>query len=835
MNPVRATVRLQLHAGFTLHDAARQVPYYAALGVSHLYLSPIWRAVPGSTHGYDVVDPTVVNPELGGDAALRALASVARAHDMGLVLDIVPNHMAAHAGNRWWWDVLQHGRRSAYAHWFDIHWRAPLAQGRLLLPILDRPLEEALDDGALRIDATGPAPLLLHHDTPLPLADRGTARPDDLRGLLQAQAYRPIWWRLGDDRINYRRFFTITSLAGLQVQHDDVFDTVHRLPLSLLAEGLVDGLRVDHVDGLADPKGYLSRLRSAMDAAGSARGQRPLLWVEKILAPDEDLPATWDCDGTTGYDFMDQVSAWLHHPAGEAPLARHWREVSLRSAAFGSEELLARREVLEGGLRSEFEALLRLLLRVERRASPEDARFGRTALSRALSALLIRFPVYRTYATAAEAGDTDRRIWNDVLDGVQHGERADTLRAAHWIAGLFWDPPTDAGGGADRAALRLRFQQLSAPLNAKAVEDRAFYRHVVLLSRNEVGSRPDHFALSTRAMHTRASMRASRHPRAMLATATHDHKRGEDSRARLAVLSEHPLWWVRQTRVLERTAGRVGLRLPPPAVCQMLWQTLVGAWPATSDIDPEAFATRIVQWQVKALREGDLWSSWTDPDEAFEARLERFTRALLIHPAAAPVRGVLERSVAHVAAAGARNALAQAVLRLTLPGVPDLYQGTEGWDLSLVDPDNRRPVDYAQRRAWLQDPRPWSRLLQQWQDGAVKARLLQRLLAARRARPSLFAEGDYQPLQPDREVPLLAFLREHAGARLLVAVARHTGHQPARLGAALGDAHWHGASLAVPRGTYRNLLTGAELTSDGSPTRLRQLFNGSPVAIYSTW
>ncbi len=833
MRPVRATVRLQLHAGFTLADAARQVDYYAELGISHLYLSPIWQAVPGSTHGYDVVDPTVVNPELGGEPALRALSAVARAHGMGLVLDIVPNHMAAHADNRWWWDVLLHGQRSAYAHWFDIQWNAPLAGGRVQLPVLDRPLQDALAEGVVQVDRTGDNPTLLHHDARLPLADAGApdAAGADVHELLDAQAYRPIWWRLGDDRINYRRFFTITSLAGLQVQHDDVFEVVHRLPLALLAEGVADGLRVDHVDGLADPQAYLQRLRGAMDEACGGRDHRPLLWVEKILAPDEELPSNWACDGTTGYDFMDQVSAWLHDPAGEATLAADWHAQSARPASFAVEERLARQEVLERGLRSEFDAVLRQLLDIESNRPGVEGHFGRAALGRALTALLVRFPVYRSYATAHGCSDDDRRWWDEVLEGVVREERPDTALAAQWIAGRFWSDATDAA----RDTLRVRFQQLSAPLNAKAVEDRAFYRYGVLLSRNEVGSRPDHFALTTRALHTRALMRARRHPQAMLATATHDHKRGEDSRARLAVLSEHPQWWHRQTRTLERTAKRIGLSLPPAGVSHMLWQTLVGAWPAQGFGYAEGFAARIVQWQVKALREGDLWSSWTEPDTGFEARLETFTHDLLTHPAAAPVRRVLGQSVQHIAAAGARNALAQLALRLTLPGVPDLYQGTEGWDLSLVDPDNRRPVDYVQRRGWLADPRSWPQLLTQWQDGAVKARLLHRLLEARREQPALFRDGEYHTLHADRAVPMLAFLRSTPDARLLVAVAHHTGAQPARLGAALGDAHWRGAALSVPPGRYRNLLTGAEFTSDGSPTRLRQLFNGSPVAIYSTW
>ncbi len=833
MTRVSATARLQLHAGFTLFDAARELDYYAALGISHLYLSPIWHAVPGSTHGYDVVDPTRVNPALGGEPALRALASRARQLGMGLVLDIVPNHMAAHADNRWWWDVLRNGRNSAYAAWFDINWQAPLAEGALQLPILDRPLDAAINDGVLQIDVDDGAPVLRHHDVRLPLRGERIAAGDPvaLRELINAQAYRPLWWRLGDDRINYRRFFTISSLVGLQVHRDDVFETVHQLPLALLAEGLVDGLRVDHVDGIADPRGYLQRLRQAMNAACAGQAVPPLLWVEKILAPDEALPTAWDCDGTTGYDFMDQVSAWLHDAAGEALLLQQWQQASGSPRAFGDEDVAARREVLERGLRSEFDTVLRHLLKTERVTLAAGNRFGRAVLSRGLTALLERFPVYRTYATAVDADEQDRWRWERVLDRVSSEEPADTAMAARWIAACFWD---ETGNGRRRAALRRRFQQLSAPLNAKAVEDRAFYRYGVLLSRNEVGSRPDQFALSTRALHTRILMRAQHHPQAMLATATHDHKRGEDSRARLAVLSEQPQWWGRQIRTLERRAARVGLRLPPPAVRHLLWQTLLGAWPNGALDDARGFATRIVQWQLKALREADQYSSWTDPDTAFEARVQAFIEQLLLHPAAAPLRSCLQQSAAQVGAAGARNALAQTTLRLTLPGVPDLYQGTEGWDLSLVDPDNRREVDYTQRRAWLEDGRRWPQLLAHWHDGALKARLVQQLLTLRRAAPALFAHGDYQPLHPDRDVPMLAFQREHGGERLLVAVARHTGTQPSRQGAALADSHWAGATLTVAPGHYRNLLTGTPLVSDGTPLRLRQLFLGSPVAIYST-
>lgn len=833
MTPVRATLRLQLHAGYTLHDAAGDLDYFAQLGVSHLYLSPVGCAVPGSTHGYDGTDPTAVNPELGGDAALRALSAQARTHGMGLVLDIVPNHMATHADNRWWWDVLAHGQSSAFAHWFDINWRAPLAEGRVVLPLLDRPLPAALADGVLTEDDSGAAPRLLHHDTPLPLTNADTAEPD-LGARIAAQAYLLLWWRQGDARINYRRFFTISTLVALQVQHPDVFAAVHRLPLSLLAEGVIDGLRVDHVDGLADPQAYLQQLRSAMDAATPSHAVRPPLWVEKILAPGETLPAAWHCDGTTGYDFMDQVAALLHHGGGVQQLAGYWQHSTGQTASFADAEQRARREVLATGLRSECDALLRLLARLDRAApEPTAGPWGRALLARALTALLVHFPVYRSYATTGRCDAQDTAHWATALAGVAETDAEDTVRAARWIAACFHDP--EPAGRLRRAQphLRRRFQQLSAPLNAKAVEDRAFYRHGVLLSRNEVGSRPDHAALAAPAFHAQVQARAAQWPNAMLATATHDHKRGEDSRARLAVLSERPAWWARQVQALDRGAAQVAAPVPA-AVRWMLWQSLLGAWPLATRFDAAAFAARIGQWQVKALREGDEHSSWTDPDAAMEDAVQALIDTVLLSPAGTPLRDRLQRAAAAVAVPGARNGLAQTVLRLTVPGIPDTYQGTDGWDLSLVDPDNRRPVDTAQRRHWLADTRPWAQLLAGWQDGAVKARLIRRLLQWRAAQPALFASGDYQPRYPDRDVPLLAFTRTLGAQRLLVAVARHTAHSPLRAGLAVPDAHWRGARLPMPAGRYINLLTGAVFHADGTPQRLRCLFQGSPVAIYAT-
>jgi (1->4)-alpha-D-glucan 1-alpha-D-glucosylmutase len=460
------------------------------------------------------------------------------------------------------------------------------------------------------------------------------------------------------------------------------------------------------------------------------------------------------------------------------------------------------------------------------------AALGAPVLERAMTELLVHFPVYRSYVHGRSHAPGDRVSWAQTVEAVERSTPADTALAARQLADWFWG---DAEAPAQRRArdrLRRRIQTLSAPLNAKAVEDRAFYRHGVLLSRNEVGSDPDRFALDTAQMHACALARRERHPHALLTTATHDHKRGEDTRARLAVLSERPLWWVRQTGVLRRLAARSGMSLPPPDIEQMLWQTLVGAWPA-EPMDMSRFTARIVQWQTKALREAALYSSWADPVEAVERDVKAFVEGVLRSPRGEPIRRRLHHCVSAVAAAGARNALAQTALRLTFPGVPDLYQGTEGWDLSLVDPDNRQDVDYPLRRGWLDDTRPWSHLLQHWQDGAVKARLVQRLLDCRAQLPAYCSpRATISPFRSPRTCRCWHFPASTVRTRLLVLVARHTHRSPALFGAGLADSHCRGAALQVPPGRYRNVLTGATIDAGRRPVRLRTLLGGSPVAIY---
>ena len=857
MTTLRATVRLQLHAGFDFAAAAAQVPYYAALGISHLYLSPIAAAVPGSPHGYDGIDPTRVNPELGGEDALLALSHQARAHGLGLILDLVPNHLATHADNAWWWDVLQHGRRSRHAGWFDLDWRAPGHDGQLWLPVLDRPLAQALADGVLRLlQGENGQVQLAHHEQRFPLRPQSlpSLAPNAMAGwiaelntharqgdprllkLIERQPYRLAWWRVGNDMVNYRRFFDITSLVALRVELPTVFDAVHALPLRLAAEGHVDGVRIDHIDGLADPAAYLRRLRARLDQAGRARGLAPgtlALYVEKILAPGEALPQDWACDGTTGYDFMDQVGGVLHARGGRAPLTALWRAHSGRSGDFGQEQRQAREEILRGPLQAEFIRTVRAQMALAR-LDPATREFSPQMLARALACLLREYPVYRSYAgrdglNAIEQEQLDAALAR-ARQGLPQSSGAALEAMVRWLRD---DIGASRSQIALRRVLRRRFEQLSAPLNAKAVEDTAFYRHGVLLSRNEVGSDPDHFALTAAQFHEACRARARRHPHALLATATHDHKRGEDVRARLAVLSEQPNGWRDQLRAFDALASGLPVPAPAPGDTAMLWQTVVAAWPLTLAVDDEAgladYASRLVQWQCKALREAKLRTSWVDPHPAYEQRCSDFVEAMLCTRAGLPLRRALCRAMRHISIAGARNGLAQTCLRLTVPGVPDLYQGCEGWDLSLVDPDNRRPVDYPQRQRWLEDSRDWAALLHDWQDGAVKARLIARLLQLRAQRPALFAQGDYRPLSGGGD-RVLAFARSSGDCHLLVAVTRLSADAGTTL--AWPPRRWGAAALALPPGQYQSVLEDRSIEQRGGKVALSTLLARSPVAVW---
>ncbi|QXI30687.1 malto-oligosyltrehalose synthase [Pseudomonas vanderleydeniana] len=884
---LRATLRLQLHKGFPLDAAIEWVPYYARLGISHVYASPLLCARTGSMHGYDVVDPTRVNPELGGEPALRRLVAALREHGMGLILDIVSNHMAVGgADNPWWLDLLEWGRRSPYGEFFDIQWHSPdpLLEGQLLMPFLGSDYGTALQEGTVPLcfDPERGGFHVEHYEHRFPICPRdygqiladlpelddlaarfkalntlpdAYSRAEQLRGelasrrdshativaslhrydsreaegferlhrLLERQHYRLASWRTAGDDINWRRFFDVNELGGLRVERPAVFEATHQKIFQLISEGLVDGLRIDHVDGLADPRGYCRRLRRRVDAL--APGRHLPIYVEKILGQGEQLHRDWQVDGTTGYEFMNQLSLLQHDPCGAEPLASLWNRITERPAAFGEEARLARQQMLNGSLAGDFESVAQALLQVARdNVMSRDLTLG--AIRRALQELIVHFPVYRTYINACGRPAEDEAFFQQALAGART-----TLGEADWPVldylqqWLGGEPWRQRPAGRERKLLRhacVRFQQLTSPTAAKAVEDTAFYRSAILLSRNDVGFSSEQFSAPVTDFHQANRQRLADFPDNLLTSATHDHKRGEDSRARLAVLSECAstyAGWIAHWRELA-VALRSAADAPSAGDELMLYQTLLGSWPLGLAADDQAalrdYAERLGQWQRKALREAKLQSSWSAPNEAYEKACHDFLEALLLKPEGLVLRQALANAAAFIAPAGALNSLAQCLLRMTVPGVPDLYQGNEFWDFSLVDPDNRRPVDFAARQAALLRQDNPATLIDDWRSARIKQALIARTLAVRAEHEALFRRGDYEALTVHGEhaANVLAFSRGEGAQRAIVVVPRTA------LGLLNGDGRpwvapttWGDTRIELPFATVHDKLKGLFSTS----------------------
>lgn len=871
-----ATYRLQLHGDFTLDDAAAVVPYLGQLGVSHVYLSPFLQAAQGSTHGYDVVDPGRVNRELGGEAAWQRLCAAIKAAGMGQVLDVVPNHMAiAGDQNPWWWDVLENGPSSPYARYFDVDWESSEERwpNKVLLPVLGDHYGRVLEAGQLQLHFAGGVFTLAYHEHRFPIdpsslvallqrvyrrshaellgflaescarlprpqvtareqmerrkrdqevirrlldeacrtdadilaaveveLERINANPDALDALINRQNYRLAWWTTAAQDLGYRRFFDINDLAGLRVEYPEVFDAVHALPIQWVREGSVQGLRVDHPDGLRDPAGYFHRLRKTC----------PEAWIvaEKILEPDEQLPQDWPIAGTTGYDFLNRVQGLFVDPAGEAPMTTLYEEITGASTDFGEVVLDSKHQILREVLGSEIQRLASLFVTIcERHRRHRD--YSREGLYQALLEVAACFPVYRSYVRRdAPVTESDQRCIRSAIEAAQARDPHLDEELLQFLQALLLLRIE----GDLEAELALRFQQLTGPAMAKGVEDTAFYRFHRLVALNEVGGDPRQFGLSVEEFHQASRDALARHPNAMLASSTHDSKRSEDVRARLVLLSEIPQAWGQAVRTwMQHNARHRSARGPDPATEYLIYQTLVGAWPIDSE--------RLTAYLQKAVREAKQHTTWTQPDPDYEEAIRDFAENLLADP---EFCGMIEAFVAPLIPPGRVNSLAQTLVKCTAPGVPDIYQGTELWNLSLVDPDNRRPVDFEQRQRLLAelDTLSVDQILARADDGLPKLWVIRQALALRRRRAGAFGpEGTYEPVSGEgaRGGHALAFLR---GDSVLVLVPR--------LVLGLGG-DWQDTRLAIPRGRWRNLLSGALL--DGGNTPVADLLAPFPVAL----
>lgn len=760
--PILSTYRLQLRgessgSAFTFADAENLLDYLDDLGVTHLYLSPIMTATTGSSHGYDVTDPTTVSPELGGADGLARLSAAARARGLGLVVDIVPNHVGIDQPrqNPWWWDVLRNGRSSPYATFFDIDWDLD-QDGRIVLPVLGSD-EDAAD---LTVDGD----VLRLGDLALPIAP-GTAGGTGPE-VHDRQHYRLVGWRNGV--CGYRRFFSITSLAGLRQEDRAVFDATHAEVGRWFAEGLVDGVRIDHPDGLSDPCGYLAWLCELV-------GPSAWIVIEKILAVDEALEPTLPVGGTTGYDVLREVGGVFVDPQGAPALTALVESSGVDYRALP--DMLADLKI-----RSATDTLGSELSRL-RRSIAAAAGADHPQLPEAVAALLTHLGVYRSdYPGLVALLPT--ALAETEAAAPELGPALQVLAAA---LARDCEPAT-------------RLQQLCGAVTAKSVEDCLFYRDARLVSLNEVGGEPHRFGVGAAEFHHSAASRARLWPQTMTTLTTHDTKRGEDVRARIGVLSQVPSLWAEFVARWETRAPS-----PDPATGQFLWQNIFGVWPVNGQVTRE-LRDRLHGYAEKAIREAAWHTSWNDPDADFEDAIHRWLDTVLD----GPVAGQLTELVAQLNPHAASDALGQKLLALTVPGIPDVYQGTELWDDSLVDPDNRRPVDYAARRAALHE-------LQH-----PKIRVVTTALRVRRAHPDTFLRGEYVPVLADGDAAdhVVAFRRGSNGGDIVVAVTRWTVR--------LAETGWGNTVLPLPDGTWKDALTGA--VADG-PTSAAQLFADLPVVL----
>jgi (1->4)-alpha-D-glucan 1-alpha-D-glucosylmutase len=939
-----ATYRLQFNAAFTFEDARRIVGYLSALGVSHVYASPLLLARPGSAHGYDIVDHSRLNPEIGEPADFDRFVDELHRHGMGLVVDFVPNHMGVGPDNPWWTDVLEWGEASPYSAYFDIDWKPlePTLAGKILLPVLADHYGAVLERGELqlRFDEARGSFTVVYQNHPFPLTVRSYARIlqsaasrstelrlgalangfracfksragphqhtrrgrveelkrelaatvasnaaasatlaatvrelngiggrsesfDALHRLIEEQAYRLAYWRVAAHEINYRRFFDINDLAGLNMEQRELFEAAHALIRRLIAADKVQGLRLDHVDGLRDPKGYFERVQTLVDPSWRAeRPGRPLaastarappqpvyVVVEKILARHETLRSDWPVAGTTGYEFMSAVNGvFVDHAAERYFRRRYWHMLG-RILDFDEIRTDAKRKVMRESLTSELNVLANLFNRLakERR---ETRDYSLPALRQALEEVIVHFPVYRTYVSEKQTATAEDR--RDLEWAVGKARKAATTADSS-----IYDFVRDvlsldllekrSRGHARRDVINaaLKFQQYTGPVTAKAVEDTAFYRYMCLASLNDVGGEPDRFGISVTAFHELNRKRLREHPFSLLATATHDHKRGEDVRARLNVLSEIPReWWQRVARWTRLNAKRVrpvdDATAPSRNDEYLFYQTVVGIWPyglrgpEFEGID--RMRVRVDAYMQKAAREAKMRTSWSWPNEGYETALAAFVGGALDPKQARPFLDDLSTFVERIAPAGAVNGLAQTVLKLTCPGVPDLYQGCELWDLSLVDPDNRRPVDFETReRAILQHGEPQD-LLASWRDGRIKQYLVQHVLRFRREKPALFATGAYQAIETtgNQAHRAFAFARTLDGETLVVVVPR-LASPLLREGNGLHLTRWDDTIAVVPEAARGrrliDLFTDSEIANDTGELRLAEILGTLPVAV----
>jgi (1->4)-alpha-D-glucan 1-alpha-D-glucosylmutase len=909
-----STYRLQLNREMTFRQTRAILDYLHELGITDLYVSPISMARKGSMHGYDVIDPQQLNPEIGSADDLELVASELRERDMGLILDIVPNHMAASLENRWWLDVLARGPASPVARYFDVDWAREGTRGisrdKLLFPVLGRPYGDVLAKREIRLvvdeqhgfsvryydhmfpvsaaslrlvalwlrdaiedpEASRELAQLAGEDDPREIAERilaiappktrtrktldkliarindgshTTPRFFELDRLLELQHYRLAFWRMASEELNYRRFFDISELAGVTMESRETFEAVHKLPLELARREIITGLRIDHIDGLRDPIGYLEQLQDALP------GENFYVLIEKILGPDEPVREDFKTAGTTGYEFLNTINRLFVDASGLRQIDVAYRDITDRQFPFSNVVYRTKRLAIKRLFAGE---LIRLTARTSALAASD--RVGRdipfSDLRRAIIEISTALPVYRTYIRSSQVDPRDRALIEQAADSARAASPPGLHPAIDFVArSLVLDLSAESEPFREQwLDVIMRWQQFTGPAMAKGFEDTALYRANRLISLNDVGSEPDPEPdrIGADAFHQEAGVRRARMPATLNASTTHDTKRSEDVRARINVLSEIPVRWIRnvlQWRQINATY-RVPLgerSVPGPNEEWLLYQTLLGSWP-TDQADLASYPDRIAAYVIKAAREAKMQTSWLEPNERWEKALESFARTLASESGPPLFHRSFSRLQRDVAFWGAINSLSQLTLKSTAPGVPDFYQGTELWDLSLVDPDNRRVVDYTRRREILESIRNQEQrfgleqmcrdLLRNWKDGAVKLYATSALLHLRREHRELFERGDYRPLAAEGDLGshLVAFARHDADRRVVVIVPRLAASLVRPGVWPIGPRVWGDLTIrSGARNPLTNIFTGERVQTPRGTIRVADALNAFPVAV----
>jgi (1->4)-alpha-D-glucan 1-alpha-D-glucosylmutase len=875
-----ATYRLQFNRDFTFNQARELLDYFRELGISDVYASPLFQAGPQSTHGYDTCSFGKINPNLGSEGDFEKFAEALKAHGLGLLLDIVPNHMSATLANAWWVDVLEKGSGSPFAQFFDIDWRPndPVLRDKVLLPVLEDHYEKVLESGKLRLVFEGEKLFIAYYDRNFPVNQNSIAAcgladlkkiPAELNGtpgnvhsfdrldvLIQRQHYRLAYWKLASEKINYRRFFDVTEMVALKMELPEVFRETHKLVFEWLDHGKITGLRVDHPDGLWNPKEYLQRLQ---------RDNSPYLVVEKILSADEQLPADWPVDGTTGYDFLNRLNGLFVDGASASAFDSFYREFTGNDEGFASLVYRSRKQVLERSFGSEVNSLTFRLQDIAARTSTERD-FTFQELHQAVGEFAANFPVYRTYITenTTEISAQDRKVIQEAAKAAREHADPKTDRVAfdflERLLMLELGTDLDQGGLKSAREFVMKFQQLSGPAMAKGLEDTAFYRFNRLISLNEVGGEPGRFGVSSDEFHAANEAIAKLWPHTMLASATHDTKRGEDARARLNVLSEMPDEWEKTVAQWSRfnhdkKSVTENASAPDANAEYLFYQTLIGAW--LGDLNDgeslKSFRARVGAFMLKATKEAKVRTSWTDPNLAYEKALLGFVEKVLTPGGNREFLDDCVRFSKRVSFFGKMNSLAQTLLKMTSPGVPDFYQGAELWDLNLVDPDNRRPVDFVLRQKILSELKSkfaevgdamgdfFPSLLRDEQAGAMKLFLIWRVLTFRGTQRELFDRGDYLPLVAigEQKSHVCAFARKWKERTIVVAVPRLVfGLSQGAEAPPIGEI-WKDTLLPVPHARagdlFRNVLTREMVpaieVNKSVFIELRQAMKTFPVAL----